>query len=474
MVILNPSNRVAVASSNIFEAPIATAAPPSQIKQRSDHPAPRLGISQSAPISTNKFFQNFFLGSQTSATWLHPYSISWAKGSGVTSSWGMAVSHIDSDQLALGPVNSYGAVNYLINPIGIQSFVLSAAELGTSTALTTTNITDMSAVVQLRSAAGAAPAIEFPLVQGAGFVTAIYNGVTPMIQSGVFFLSVTKVSTQPRPGVTKYKIVLNDGKTWFLYATGSELDLQVVNNGLVRASSAFTGSLQLAKDPSGAGEALYDAAAGAYATGVLVSGTAVGMVGSYTFTFQKAGLTGAPLLMFALPHHVQSFDDTTTAASKSALQLRTTTKGMATAVVADTWTMIESRLPVSMTFLPWTPTTGSKGTLSAAAKAKILAVAQAELSQDISALTNLNSMYYSGKAFAKFATILAVVYDMLGETALAAAGLEKLKTAFSVFTDNTQIFPLVYDCKPHHVVICPRPLEEPEGEQSLSPILTLL
>lgn len=38
---------------------------------------------------------------------------------------------------------------------------------------------------------------------------------------------------------------------------------------------------------------------------------------------------------------------------------------------------------------------------------------------------------------------------MLGETALAAAGLEKLKAAFSVFTNNTQIYPLVYDCKCH-------------------------
>lgn len=43
--------------------------------------------------------------------------------------------------------------------------------------------------------------------------------------------------------------------------------------------------------------------------------------------------------------------------------------------------------------------------------------------------------------------ILAVVYDMLGETNLAAAGLEKLKEAFSLFTTNAQTFPLVYECK---------------------------
>ncbi|KAJ4424881.1 endo-1,3-beta glucanase [Gnomoniopsis sp. IMI 355080] len=396
MVIKHPTYNLPVVSTNIFQ-PIATDAPPSQIPQRTDHPVPRLGIQQSGPgISTNKFFQNFFLGTQASGTWLHPYSVAWSKGAGTTLSWGMAVSHIDADKLALGPINAYGAVDYFINPVGIQSLVLSAAELGSSTNLTTANITDMSAVVQLRPAPSETPAIEFPLTQGAGFVTGIYHGVTPVIQSGVFFLTVTKVDTQPRTGVTKYSLALNDGTTWYLYATstdGSTLDLQVVNNGLIQATSTFTGTIQVAKDPNGAGEALYDATCGSYATGAIVSGTAVGMEGTYGFTFQQAGLSGAPLLMFALPHHVQSFDNATNSSLQSALQLQTTTKGIATAVVANSWTMVEARLP----------------------------------------------------AFAKFAMILSVVYDMLGETALAAAGLEELKSAFSVFTNNTQIYPLVYE-----------------------------
>lgn len=43
--------------------------------------------------------------------------------------------------------------------------------------------------------------------------------------------------------------------------------------------------------------------------------------------------------------------------------------------------------------------------------------------------------------------ILAVTYDMLGDAALTAAGLEKLQAAFAVFATNKQIFPLVYECK---------------------------
>ena len=76
-------------SENIFQ-PVETNAPASVIGSRPDHPVPRLGIQpQQAPISTNKFYANFFLGSQTSGTWIHPYSIAWSKGGGSTQSWGM-------------------------------------------------------------------------------------------------------------------------------------------------------------------------------------------------------------------------------------------------------------------------------------------------------------------------------------------------------------------------------------------------
>lgn len=399
-VLANATATMAAASGNIFASPIATDAPPSVISQRSDHPQPRLGIQQNGPISTNKFFQNYFLGSQASGAWLHPYSLTWAKGSGQTSSWGMAVSHIDAGGVTYGPQNAYGSAGYFINPVGIQSLVLSAQELGSGTTFTTSNMTDMSVVAQLRPSSSGQPAVEFPLTQGAGFVTAVYHSSTPMIQTGVFFQNVTQVSTPPRPGVTKYVIHLNDGTTWYLYAAssnGATLNLQVVNNALMTANTTFSGTIQIAKDPNGAGQDLYDATCGSYATGVTVSGTVSGMQGTYSLSFSKGGLSGAPLLMFALPHHVSSFDSNTAASMESSLQLRTTVKGNATAVVADSWTMVESRLPVSMSFLPWSGEEGALSTLSDNAKAAILSMAQSELSQDMDMQTNLNSMYYSGK-----------------------------------------------------------------------------
>lgn len=100
--------------------------------------------------------------------------------------------------------------------------------------------------------------------------------------------------------------------------------------------------------------------------------------------------------MFALPHHVQSFDAATDRL-KTTLQLRTTTKGMATAVLGDSWTMVESNLPIDMTFAPWSSMSGSAIALDPAAVQAIRGVAASEVDQDIDAQTNLDSMYFSGK-----------------------------------------------------------------------------
>ncbi|KAH7342579.1 glycoside hydrolase family 81 protein [Rhexocercosporidium sp. MPI-PUGE-AT-0058] len=446
--VTSPSSSVepGMPSQNIFQ-PVATDAPPSVLGRRTDHPVPRLGIQpQSAPVGTNKFYGNFFLGSQTAATWTHPYSIAWSRGNGVSNSWGMTIGHIDNDQKVYGPDPAANPVRYFVNPIGIQSLVLSATELGESTAISTDSLTAFSANVNLSPSAGAAPVITFPIVQGMGFITGIFTGGTPVLQSGVFFRSITRASTDPKPGVTKYNILLEDGKTWLLYAYSTDaagLQFTVVSPGLAQATSNFNGVIQIAKNPGNA-EALFDAACGAYATTATVSGSTNGSVASYTLSFTKGGLADTTLAMFALPHHVESFAPSTSSAMTDA-RLTTTTKGAATAITADSWTM-EEIIPTTMGFAPWSPQIGNdRAAFSSSAAAAIQSVAASEVSQDMSAQSNLDSMYFSGKALAKFAGIVYTLHDLVDDKALAQAGLNNLKEAFARFTSNTQAFPLVYE-----------------------------
>ena len=112
--------------------------------------------------------------------------------------------------------------------------------------------------------------------------------------------------------------------------------------------------------------------------------------------FSKGGLKDATLVMFALPHLVESFSSTTKAAVKD-VKLQTTTKGVATAVVADSWTMEEPEMPVGMGFAPWSPSLGNIATLSPAAISTVQSAAAKDLKQDMSAQSNGDSFYFSGK-----------------------------------------------------------------------------
>ena len=269
----------------------------------------------------------------------------------------MAVSHIDANQRANGPPNTAlpGApIQYFINPIGIQSIILSAVELGPFTTLTTSNLTAFSANAILSPQAGSSSTITFPLVQGMGFVTGIYNNLMPAIQSSVFFQSVTQIASL-RFGVFKYRIVLEDNKNWLLYAMPSnnsaDPHLQLVSNTQIQGLRFWSGTIQIAKNPAGSGgEALYDESAGVYSLSATVTGSTSNSRGTYTISWWTQGITvySTPsLLMYALPHHIQSFDNATTK-HQTNLQLQTTTKGLATAVIANRYVLLGAFLPLSM------------------------------------------------------------------------------------------------------------------------------
>jgi len=359
----------------------------------------------------------------------------------------MAVSRPKAEDRVYGQTDAAtGAAKYYINPVGIHSLVLSAEELGASTALTMDNLTDSSVRVSLHATPQSQPVIQFPLVQGAGFVTALYDGSVPQIQTGVFYKTVTRSTQEAKVGTTKYKLHLEDGTKWLLYAyhtKGGALDLQVVNNGLAISKKPFYGVIQVAEDPGNA-ESMYDKACGAYCTGVELSGSVGDTSGSYTFNFQKAGMPNATLVMYALPHHQSSFDGATKGKMSNNVTLQTTTKGLAAAVLADSWTMTE-QLPNNLGFVPWSPQAGSVATLSNNAKKTIQNIAIQEVSQNMLEQTNQDSMYFSGKALAKFATILMAVNDMVGDQDLAQKGLSTLKVAFARFAENKQKYPLVYE-----------------------------
>lgn len=288
-----------------------------------------------------------------------------------------------------------------------------------------------------------------------GFVTAIYSSGTPLIQSGAFFKALSPLSVNN--GISKTTATLQDGTEWAIYVIPSDSKSSpkiILNDSqTVQISSGFSGTIQVAKLSGGDSAAsVYDSSAGVYAVDGAVSGTIVSQftvsvtdttTASYSLSWAKHGDTSKTLIMFALPHHVQSLDSATVA-FKTNITLQTTTKGIATGLLADSWTMIE-QLARNMTFAPYSPTSGTVTELPAAAVSLIAQTAAEELGEDISAQTNLDTMYFSGKAFAKFAAIIYTADDLANSPGIAAAGLVKLEAAFNLFVQNHQKNPLVYD-----------------------------
>lgn len=359
---------------------------------------------------------------------------------------------MEADKLAFGPENkniSGHPVTYYINPIGIQSMILSAQELNDQTVLNTERPLPFSANAVLQPQEGSQGRITFPVVQGMAYVTGIYSDLQPTVQSAVGYKKLVSAGS-PRPGVFKYVASLTDGTTWLIYMTpddGREPDPRLETANLLRGPRGWSGIIQVAKNPAGvSGEKLYDNSAGVYAVEGAVSGSVTDTTGTYHLLWAKAGkdAQSTPLMMFALPHHLAAFDDGTRGRATN-ITLRTTTKGRASAVIGETWTMTEPNLPIDMGFAPWSVSEGSVTQLSAQAQEVIKDVAPIELKQDVEQQTNLNSMYYSGKALSKIATLVYTVDKLGGNPELAASTLKDLKSAFARFINNKQQFPLVYD-----------------------------
>ncbi|CAO2654489.1 Nn.00g112220.m01.CDS01 [Neocucurbitaria sp. VM-36] len=450
-----PTEPAGQASSNIFQ-PIETGGPAPSIEFQGGHVVQKKFIADGdVPIQTNKFYANFFLGSQGFPVWTHPYSLSWAKGTG--NSYGIAISHVERDKFAFGGGPSDDQPRYFIAPIGIHSLVLSAEELGSDTYLSVEGLKAFSVYANLAASKRSRVLMSLPVVQGMGYVTAIYGQARPMLTTGVFFRTLDYIKPVNDASVVthKYKIRLNDGTQWLLYATPSTAQgvppFTLVNSTTIAGPADFVGMIQVTKNPAGPdGELVFDSSAGAYAISAAISGSVDGPSGSYSLTWTKGGVKSQTLLMYALPHHVESFDAQTKATLRN-IKLVTTTKGYAQLVQADQITMIEDDLPDTIGFAPWAKAAnGAAGgseniNLNTGALALVNQVGISELSQDMNKQTRLNSMYYSGKGLAKFAAIIYTLNTMTGNSQYAAAGLDKLKDAFNVFVNNTQPEPLLYD-----------------------------
>ena len=436
-----PVHRTATSSSTFTAAtltsadvldinvPIATNAPPSQfpIRQHSVQPVGFSSADLEKPIETNKWWGSIAIpGGEQGNLFAFPYTVWWTN----STLYGMNVMHTDASQRVFDTSNS--PPQYYYNPVGIVSWNMGATEFDNTLKLSLDAPTQFTINVSMKPSSGNGY-IKMPLVNGMAFVTGIYSALTPFLSTpGRAIISYQKYTA---PSSTKYKVGVNDGTIWLIYAfpsSGNTFSLSQNGNSLV-GNGQLSGYIQIAKIPIGdtTSEATYDSYSGIYVLGMSLFGSTSGWTGTYGFKFTTAGPSSNSVLHFALPHHMAAFDSATRSTA-TGLYLQSTTMGQMRAYTATTWTITE-KLPNDVQFLPG----GTELTaFSTAALSAIRSAAQADVQQDVYSQTNLNSQYFAGKALAKYAEICLVANDVLKDSSLTATCITKLKAAITVFANN--------------------------------------
>ncbi|ODV63245.1 endo-1,3(4)-beta-glucanase, partial [Ascoidea rubescens DSM 1968] len=409
------------------------------------------------PIYTNKFYTNFILENQQCSIWTHPYSLSFSKVDGFN---GLAVSHITNNQKTFS--NDNIPHEFFINPIGIKSIIFSSTQFRSlqdpnllNLSLNSLNHSSVNLNLSLpynSYNSNENGNINFPIVQGLGFITGIYNNLTPLLQSTVGFRSIERLGNLSN-NIQKYKIVLFNDIVWSVYVSNysnPNFNLTKIDNNNIQSNVLSNCTIQVATGFS----QFYDLAAGLFVYHTEISSEVIDANSSgspssnssavYSFNFKTAGysLSSKPI-MFALPHHYNNFSNYTNS-GRTDIYLDSTTKGVMAGYLIDKFEIVHYDLPVNITFFPGT-SLNYQATYNNNSLGLIRKAAEIEVSEDVMNLSNLDSMYFAGKKLDKYALVLYSTMYILQDRELTLRLLPKLKNAFNRFSKLNNIQPLIYD-----------------------------
>ncbi|KAG7728149.1 hypothetical protein KL933_002275 [Ogataea haglerorum] len=414
------------ASNDLFR-PISCEPP--ALPSGSVHPVPLPRFyKQDKPIQTNNFYGNLLVGEQTLPVWTHPYSVWYSKDPGFI---GLGISHTDNSQKVFGDDPNANPVKYFFNPVGICSLLLTSQQLQRGHELLVGECERFSCGVKFTCSNGS---MSSKLVQGMGFVTALYDNISPMIKSKV---GIQSFQQRGASRLRKYVATLFDQTNWVIY---SSADLQLADPNTVVGT--VPGIVQVAK--LSGDERPYDAAAGAYVVDMTLSGSVDG-AGRYCFEYKLEGSSASgKTIQWALPHQYTAFDQSTASEAVS-MVLDSTCKGPMKAYLTTRFVMEEQLPPAELQFEPWSQLHGFTG-YSQDKLDRIRQIANEEVdSFDVVNASNTDSMYTAGKILDKGAFMLYVVAFILKDAGLARKQLGKMKCAFHRFVSNQQQAPLVYE-----------------------------
>ncbi|CCH58209.1 hypothetical protein TBLA_0A04130 [Henningerozyma blattae CBS 6284] len=420
-------------NGNIFNYPLSVNSPIPEFTRIEHEITPPNHInSNNRAIQTNKFYRNIILGNQMGTVTTDPYSISFIKKKNLI---GMCVHDVNSHCKELN-VPRVSHSDFL---------VLTALEYKhpTNIYLLNTGINNMSIQVHIKKSA--TEFIWFPLVQGMGFITAMYYNIKPVIISKIGFKKFKHLPT-PKYGIRKYELTLNNGSIWFLYVyvNGNlmfDLYIDNENHNLVANSIAKGCIFQLTTEDNDH----FNSAAGKFITDCEITATRLTYGYQFCYKYSSYGnSTSGASTIYLLPHHTKNLKDEieskiikTCLKSKKGIPMKCYLGNNFEFQILDT---------TERAFNPFASLTLTKNYQNVSENEFLINKIMSECNKtDIPKETNRDSMYFSGRLIAKYCWILYCCHYILNNKELVNTYSLQIKTALELFRKNSQIYPLNYD-----------------------------
>ncbi|GJN34108.1 hypothetical protein PR202_gb22749 [Eleusine coracana subsp. coracana] len=349
-----------------------------------------------APLPTNTFFQNFVLKNGDQPEYIHPYSIRSAAG-------GLTVCY---------PTRNHSS-SFVIQTF-VEDLTISGPSSGASHRIAAFD--DLSVTLDV------SPSLRAHLVRGSPYVTlTTAQGAGPVDISVASVNAFVEVAQSDSKG-TKWRLRMNSGQTFLLYASAPIHLTQADNSNL--SAPGFAGVIRVAYLPDAYMEPVLDQYSGCFPT---AGEAALNQPFCVEYHWRKSG--PGELLMLAHPLHMKLLSSHHGCGAVKVLdELRyRSIDGDLVGVVGDSWVLRTD--PVSPT---WHSTHG----VSEDGVAEVVAELRADVAGLASTPITTTSSYFYGKAIARAARF-ALIAEEVGCPDVIPTVQSYLKSTITPWLDGT-------------------------------------
>jgi len=386
--------------------------PPNPLKRKYvDHPLKRPSVldpNVKGPLPTNSWYQNLLVGTGEQAIQLWP-TLMKAKSTGVS------ISQITK------PESLVTTKQFVLQPF-VEDWVIKA-----TTAFSDKKVTDLKELsVLVRYSSGSGGKLEFPLVNGNAFVTAIYTNLNPALSTVRAILSVkvdnsgTYKNGDTTPPGKKFVVNLNSNTFWVIYSS-NPISFRILGSDLV-ATSTLSTVLKVGLVGETDSSLMWDRFANGYVQSADFSYSFTGNEAELVYYWNVVGSDDT--LMLGLPHHVEALKNPEQKTSIKSFAI----KGEMTGISGKSWKM---RIPLST--ISWT----ARKPIDSGKKQEI----RNALLADQNLVPDATDPYFFGVEIGRTAR-LALIADELGESLIATKIRNNLISALTPWLEGTNISPL--------------------------------